>query len=160
VRKAINISNYIGAKSIFCLSFGYISSEHWINYEFSFLSLRLASLCVPSCVHLEFMYREAWWRGARNRCRFAVELESPGNLCCCLPQQTTSTVTTSRKTVPTGTICTRYGTPTCTHVHMYMYVRMICTGTCTRDTHTYNTSKVLMYPPLQYITNKYIQVPV
>ena len=66
-----------------------------------------------------------------NRCRFAVELESPGNLCCCLPQQTTSTVTTSRKTVPTGTICTRYGTPTCTHVHMYMYVCMYDMYRCT-----------------------------
>jgi hypothetical protein len=39
------------------------------------------------------------------------------------------TGTTSRKTVPTGTVCTRYGTPTCD------------TRTCT---HTYNTSKVLI----------------
>ena len=50
-----------------------------------------------------------------------------------------------------------------THVHVcmydmyrYMYVQVGMYVHVIHDTHTYNTSKVLMYPPLQYITNKYI----
>jgi hypothetical protein len=63
-----------------------------------------------------------------NRFRFAVELESPGNLCCCLPQQTISTGTDTvadkqyilvQVSYVHGTVPYLY-----THVHMYTYTHV------------------------------------